>query len=377
MRAVIASRKTSGAGRTFLRRLLFLILFLNLAGCSGTALSPVPSPEGNATVKNAFTINPPRSVQDFVTSETLKRLTPSQRHQYRMGPGDILSVQVWNRPEISSKNIVVGPDGTISITRIGTIQVRDRTVQAVTKELTEKLAILYEAPEVTLSIHEFHNNKAFVLGRVTKPGVVNFPGNGTLLEALALAGGLPYQGKETFLTKCAIIRGKEVVIWIDLQDLLNNGNMALNARIMNNDVIFIPEAEDEMVFIMGEVTKPGAIQLKRGLNLLDSIMLAGGITPAANPEKIFILRQQGTRGNIKPVNLKKILETGDFKQNYALTPGDVVYVSPSGMKKFNYALEQILPTLRVLDLSTSILYRSNLLDELTEEVLGIDDDETD
>lgn len=53
--------------------------------------------------------------------------------------------------------------------------------------------------------------------------------------------------------------------------------MTLNARILNNDVIFIPEAEDELVMVMGEVEKAGPIMLKRGLNLMDAVMRAGGI----------------------------------------------------------------------------------------------------
>ena len=354
---------------------LLLVLLLCIAGCSAKDITPEPTPETLKT--DGFAMEQARPVQDFVTTETLRQLTPKGKNTYRMGPGDILSIQVWNRPEISSRDVIVGPDGTISVARIGIVNVRGRTLTDVRDEITRKLAVLYEAPEVTLAIHEYHNNKAFVLGRVSKPGVVNFPGSGTLLEALALAGGLPYHGKETFLTKCAIIRGRDVVIWIDLQDLLNNGNMALNARIMNNDVIFIPEAEDEVVFIMGEVVKPGAIQLKRGLNIIDSIMLAGGITEEANPEKIFILRQQGEQGSVKRVDLKHLLTTGDFRQNYALRPSDIVYVSPSGMKSFNYAMEQLLPTLRVLDLTSSILYRAGVLDELKEQVWGIDADEAD
>jgi len=199
---------------------------------------------------------------------------------------------------------------------------------------------------------------------------VNFPGRGTLLEALALAGGLPYQGKETFLTKCAIIRGNDIVIWIDLQDLLKNGNMALNASIMNNDVIFIPEAEDEMIYVMGEVITPGAIQLKSSMNVLKAIMLAGGMNKHANPEKIFIIRQQDLKGNVIRVNLKNLLEKGDFAKNYTLLPEDIVFVSPSGMAKFNYTLEKLIPALQVLNLGIDNFESFGLMQELRRKLWG-------
>jgi polysaccharide export outer membrane protein len=249
---------------------------------------------------------------------------------------------------------VVGPDGVIAVTRIGILNVRNRTLAEVKEEITAKLAHLYERPEVTVRVKEFQNNKAFVLGRVAKPGVVNFPGQGTLLEALALAGGLPFHGKETFLTKCAVIRGRDTVIWIDLRDLLNNGTMALNIPVKNNDIVFIPESEDEMVFVMGEVAKPGPIQLKRGMNLVEAVMTAGGPTHGANPSKVFVLRQQGEKGDVKEINFKSMLESGDYRQNFALQSSDIVYVSPSGMHKFNYAMEQLMPTLRVLSLMSTV-----------------------
>ncbi|MBI9086105.1 MAG: polysaccharide biosynthesis/export family protein [Desulfobacterales bacterium] len=349
------------------RGLFFTALsVLLLSACAGISPKPTEAP----LAADGFQVDRPLEGQTFASPEMIRSVTPQGAYSYRVGPGDILDLTVWKRPEISAANIVVGPDGTITIPRIGIIDVRSRLLGQVREEITAKLTVLYEKPEVTLAIREFHNNKAFVLGRVVKPGVVNFPGEGTLLEALALAGGLPYHGKETFLTKCAIIRGRDIVIWIDLMDLLNNGNMSLNARIHNNDVIFIPEAEDETAFVMGEVANPGAVQLKRGLSLVKAVMLAGGLTADANPEMVFILRQSGDKGEVRQVDLKQMLEHGDFSGNYALRPNDIVFVGPTGMRKFNYAMEQLLPTLRVLNLATSIGETFGLMQEFRRQVWG-------
>ncbi|MGL1933084.1 MAG: SLBB domain-containing protein [Desulfotalea sp.] len=310
---------------------------------------------GKSIPTSTFQLQTETRAKHFASPAQIKMISSGVKQEYFIGPGDIIDISVWKRPEISRKDVVVAPDGIISIPKVGIINVKGKTVATLSKEITTILSQNYEAPETTIIIREFHNNKAFVLGRVSEPGVVNFPGDGTLLEALALAGGLPHIGKETFLTKCAIIRGKDTIIWIDLRDLLDHGNMTLNARIMNNDIIFIPEAEDEMVMVLGEVEKPGPVMLKRGLNLVDAVMQSGGYTNDSDLEKVYIIRQDDDKGIIKEINFRTMLESGDFSQNYALMQDDIVYVAPSGMTKLNYVLKKLMPSLQVLSMSASIL----------------------
>jgi len=350
--------------------LSILLALLILSGCATMNIDPQASLEVEAP--SDFEIEKKEAAQKFASAEFIRELSRAKQdnQDYRLGPGDVLDISVWRRPEISRQNLIVAPDGVISLPQVGVMNVSEMTIVQATLELEHRLSHNYENPEVSLLVREYHNNKAFVLGRVSQPGVVNFPGNGTLLEALALAGGLPHIGKDTFLTKCAIIRDNDTVLWIDLRDLLDHGNMALNAKIFNNDVIFIPEAEDEMAMVLGEVEKAGPVMIKRGLNIIDAVMRSGGYTEEANLEKVFILRRDGAEGQITQVNVKAMLETGDFSQNYALQKDDIVYVSPTGMRKFNYAMEQLLPSLRVLTLSTDIL--NNL--GLTERFINVKTD---
>ncbi len=348
---------------------MFLITFICvlLTSCSG--ISPKSS-RIPTTPEKDFKAELPIKTQEFATPQKIDALSPHDNYQYRLGPGDFVSVQVWHRPELSQENIVVAPDGFIAIPRIGSLNVMNHTPEEAQRVITSKLESLYIKPEVTVKVHEFHNNKAFVLGRVSKPGVINFPGKGTLLEALALAGGLPDQGKEASLTKCAIIRGNDTVIWIDLQDLLKNGNMALNAPIRNNDVIYIPEATDDLIYVMGEVVTPGAIQRRGGMNVLKAIMMAGGLNKQANPENIFVIRQQSLKGDVIKVDLRNLLERGDFSQNFTLMSNDIVFISPSGMAKFNYTLEKLLPSLNVLSLGTTTAETFGIMAKLRSQLWG-------
>jgi len=345
----------------------FVSCFVLLSSCS--SITPRSARVPTAPEKE-FKAELPKKALEYATPQKIEALSPHDNYQYRLGPGDFVSIQVWHRPELSQENIVVAPDGFIAIPRIGSLNVMNHTPEETQSMITSKLENLYIKPEVTVRVHEFHNNKAFVLGRVSKPGVINFPGKGTLLEALAIAGGLPDQGKESALTKCAIIRGNDTVIWIDLQDLLKNGNMALNSPIRNNDVIYIPEATDDLVYIMGEVVSPGAIQMRGGMNVLKAIMLAGGMNKQANPEKVFVIRQQSLKGDVIKIDLKNLLERGDFSQNFALMPNDIVYISPSGMAKFNYALEKLLPSLNVLSLGTNTAESLGIMAKLRNQLWG-------
>ncbi len=306
--------------------------------------------------RNEFVVSEKKE-NKFATGELVDLLSDEISDEYLLGPGDRVSIRVWNRQEISYKNIIVGPDGMINIIRIGIIDVNKRTRIDVQEEIRIKLSKYYQNPEVTLEIDEYTNNRAFVLGRVSNPGIVKFPGKGTLLEALSLAGGLPVlDDNKAPLTECAILRGKEKIIWIDLKDLLHNGNMLLNARIQNNDVIFIPESgETEYVYLMGQVMNTGVVRLTDSLTVLDAIMQVGGLTEDANAKKIYIIRLGKDGESIaREVDLKALLEEGDISQNYVLNSKDVVFVSEKGIASWNYIMKNILPTLQVLDLSQTI-----------------------
>lgn len=144
--------------------------------------------------------------------------------------------------------------------------------------------------------------------------------------------------------------------------------MSLNAPIRNNDVIFIPEINDEVVYVMGEVIAPGAIQLKDGMNVLKAIMHAGGMNKQANPEKVFIVRQQDVKGDVIAIDLTKLIGKGDFSQNFTLLPNDIVYISATGMAKFNYTLEKLTPSLSFLSLGTSISESFGIMQKLRQNL---------
>ena len=350
--------------RSFMLCILVLSFF---QACTGATpqVPPVP-PE-----KSAFERESKQAIEYALPEEVEQLSLQAKEPKYLIGPGDVLELKVWQRPEISDDDIVVGPDGIISVARIGTIRVQNRSRDDVAREISTKLERYYTEPEVSLAIQKYENNKAFVLGRVQNPGVVHFPGRGTLLEALSMAGGYSEVAQETYLTKCAIIRDKDTIIWIDLNELLRNGNMALNAHIQDNDVIFIPESKSELVYLLGEVHNPGAYHLTGQLTVMDALMQAGGPTSAAAYEKLFVIRgsQQG-KGVVKKINLRDIIEQADLRDNVLLKNNDILYMAEKGISKFNYVMKQLMPFLDVISVTTDDLEAFGVMQELRQELWG-------
>ena len=145
-----------------------------------------------------------------------------------------------------------------------------------------------------------------------------------------MAGGF----SETAGNELLILRegpdGQTSTIPIDLKDLLVNGNQGLNIPIEPNDVINVPVDKEIRVFVMGRVTRPGAVKAKlsEGITLLQAIADAGGFAEGAKESAITITRKDkaGKEQKIK-VNLKDVIK--GKKKDIVLQEGDVVYVPES------------------------------------------------
>lgn len=306
------------------------------------------------------------TAKQFASPETIKAESAKIDSRYRIGPGDVFSFLVRGRPDATEERVLVSPDGNASLPRIGIVHVQGMTVDELTELARHKLSEFYENPEVTVIMREFNNNRVFVLGRVANPGAVKFQGQGTLLEALSLAGGLPTDTEKTFLSRCMIVRGDNLVMWIDLRELLENGNMALNAKLRNGDVIFIPQSEDQLAYVLGEVARPGVLTLRSQMTLLDAIMSCGGPTKGANTKDVFIVRTSEGKGVVKRVDLANISARGDFRENYVLKDGDLILVPPTGLSRMNYFLTQIQPFFTIIGLTTGALSNVGLMDALIQ-----------
>jgi polysaccharide export outer membrane protein len=365
---------------TFGTWFMTLVLWMGLLGCTA-----VPIKEGvygpdmgdgkgppvtGLKPSQFFTAELKASGDAFSTDKKIDAESMKLGNEYRLGPGDRFAFLVRGREDISREEIIVAPDGEVSLPRVGIMNVQGRTLSELTETFVQLLGSYYENPEVTLVMKAYNNNRVFVLGRVTNPGAVSFQGPGTLLEALSLAGGLPVDTAKSFLTRCTIVRGKDLVMRVDLKELLEKGNMRLNARLQNGDVIFIPQSDDQLAYVMGEVKSPGVVPLRPDLSLLDAIMNAGGPTKAASLRDIFLIRRAQGNGVVERISFQNLVGKADYRRNYALSDGDMIYVPENGLSKLNYFSSQIAPFFTVVGIAANVVSGVGLLETFGNVLYG-------
>ena len=311
-----------------------------LGGCGYGALRP--SVDFKPTQKS--------TAAPLLPKEQLALLEESEDPVYHLGSGDVVRVEVFGRPEVSGKH-VVGPDGTITLPIAGDISVNERTRDEARGLIDQQLRRYFTQPFVTLIVDEYASNQVTVLGRVEHAGIQKFIKTPTLAEVLATAGAMPILDKQATLTRCAIIRGREKLIWVDLKALLN-GDLAYNLRMKKGDIVYIPDSSDTAVYVLGSVLKPGSYRLTPRMTILDVLAQAGGPTEDAAPRKIAIYRAGAAQAEI--VTLSDLMDV-TRRANFALEDGDVVFVPRNAMAEIGYAMRQVItPAVTVLQFGLSL-----------------------
>jgi polysaccharide export outer membrane protein len=269
---------------------------------------------------------------------------------YKIGPEDLLEISVFEDEKLN-KTVRVSSQGNISLPLLGILKVRGLTANEMEKEIRDLLAEKYfQDPHVSVFIREYRNQRISVIGAVDKPGVFDVTGQKTVLEMLAMAGGLKggpdnEAGELLFLIRSA--RPEEVgskekkdseeqipqTFVIDLEELLVKGNLSLNLPVAHGDVINVPVSGK--IFVGGEVKNPGGFTLKgKKMTVSQAITLAGGLKYEANGSeaKIFRYPEKGTERETLSVDVYAI-QKGETEDTN-LRENDIIIVPKSGVKGF-------------------------------------------
>lgn len=332
-----------------IKKFLWLNLFsaLLIAAC-------VPPPP----IHPSFELPKPREEVKVTLTEPLttfeESATPSEN--YLLGAGDEISVEIWGYPELSGRH-TVGPDGRITLPLVGTVKVTDLTREQAATTIVQLLTPYYADLTTTVRVDRYASNRILVLGRVAKPGEVNFGmTNPTLLEAISLAGGLDavkdLEGAESLpFSRCAVFRGRDQLVWIELEPLFTGKDLSLNLRLQRNDIVYIPELEERLVYILGQVHRPGAFRLKPQMSFFELLAKAGGPTEDAAPGRINLIRPE--QGINQTISLEQLIAPNQYN-NVALKEGDIIYVPTNTIAKINYAIRFLSPFSTMLGIYADI-----------------------
>jgi len=364
-----------------LRGIPELIVLLALGLPAPLAAQTAPNHESSSADGPSFRGNITQDYNDRLVQLARETKAPelsSSPGDYQIGPEDLLEISVLEAPDLN-RTVRVSDDGAISLALLGSIQAAGLSTRQLQAVLEDRLRLTYmKDPQVSVFVQEMRSHPVSVFGAVEKPGVYQIRCAKTLVEVLSMAQGLANDAGDTVivvrhtgdpgdLAVAALLDSRSTAvrdfpseavvpipstasratedtagiegITINLKDLLDSSDPRSNVLVYPGDMVKVARAG--IVYVMGQVHKPGGFLLKTNENIsvLQAIALAEGLTSNAKGKEARIFLG-GTNGSPKevPINLDKIL--AGKAPSPLLKPDDVLFVPNSGGKEALHVLEQ-------------------------------------
>ncbi len=306
-------------------------------------------------------------------AENLKGRLNYTDNAYRVGPGDVLSVYVYNQADLTQEDILVRDDGHAAFNGVGEAFIAGKSVKEITDQLTERISELVIDPRVTVSITRFKPGTIYLTGAVMKPGMyqlVTSPEGGVdtprsndgvtntgadlrLSSVLANAGGVTLSADISHVQ----VKQRETgeVKTVDLWKLVKEGDASEDFYLQSGDSVYVPERTASLndhdyntllrssigpnsfpVRVIGEVEEPGVYSLSATSPYLNSaIASAKGFKPGANRGTIAIRRLSDDQQTFST------MITDPTKGDIVLKPNDVVFIAESKLFKTGRYMETV------------------------------------
>lgn len=293
-----------------------------------------------------------------------------QPEPYRIGAGDTLYITIWDHPELTSpagtqqqpqaNGRLVRPDGTLFYPYVGVLQAKGKTIEELRTIITQRIAAYVQNPQVDVSVLDYGSQRVTLQGAFVKTDRQSITATPlTLTQALGTATIDPVRSDLAGLVLTRDGRNYN----LDLDALTRNGNVAPDIYLKAGDRIFLPYNDRKEAYVVGEVPRPTAITFKTSdITLTQALGRAGGLNPeTSRGDSVYVIR--GIEDMEKePATVYQL--KADSPAAYALASqfpvkaGDVVFVGPAGVTRWNRFLSQLLP------LSSIISNASNAQDNL-------------
>jgi polysaccharide biosynthesis/export protein len=183
------------------------------------------------------------SSTSVVTEESSNPTEGTVSPIYVIGPGDSLNVFVWGDAELSTQ-VVVRPDGLITTPLVEDLQASGKTPTELARSLEQRLSKFVKNPKVTVSVTNFvgrYTEQVRVVGQAAQPQSLPYRDGMTLLDVIISVGGLTEFAAGNKATIVRKINGKTFQFRVRLDDLIRDGDISANTRVMPGDVLIIPE----------------------------------------------------------------------------------------------------------------------------------------
>ncbi|MGG1946364.1 polysaccharide biosynthesis/export family protein [Trinickia sp. NRRL B-1857] len=355
-----------------------LITIAMLPACSLVPGQRMITPPVVAESGGEYSTEPSQGVQVPITDINLKLIRSmneqAQQHPisdqtqalfgkptpYRVGPGDVLQITVWDHPELAAAlgqptpttrtddaapGFVVDEAGNLQFPYAGSVHVAGDSVDQVQRKIVSRISKVFRKPEVTVRVASFRAKEIYIDGDVGKPGsmqINDIPM--TLTEAIGRAGGFTGAADQSRVT---LVRdGKRYPI--SFAELVRGGHSPAEIVLRPGDMVHIGSRDENGVYVMGEVNKPATVMPMRDgrLTLAEALSQAGSLNPGtAEAKQLFVIRDS-TGANPQIYHLDATSPVSMVLANqFELEPKDVVYVDNGALVKFNRVLNLFLPAI--------------------------------
>lgn len=335
---------------------------------SGAAANGSSSENLNATLKPITTqlVKTEQAAREKRVTQDISSLI-AKPIPYKIDSGDVLSIVVWDHPELSNSatvaaggnggigadaavtattappaGFIVDHDGTIQFPYAGTIKVAGMTQEHAANLLSTKLSRYLRNPKVTLRVQSYRSKRVYVDGEVKTPGlqaINDIPM--TLVEAINRAGGVLPTGDQSQV----VVNRSGTNYQINLPQLVQRGVNPASILLQDGDVVRVRSRDESKVFVSGEVVSPRALPMHNGrLTLNEALGESGGVNPlSGDGSQIYVIRRAGTEQVVYQLDGRSPGALA-MAENFELDPKDVVYVAATPLANWHRAISLILPS---------------------------------
>ena len=277
------------------------------------------------------------------SQDQAKAADQGKEELYIIGNTDQLSITFWQQPDLN-RDLRVNENGMINLPVIGEIKAAGLTTSELAKKIVQQMSI-YNTPvsQATVTVSEFNSRSIVVAGNVQTPGTYKYEKIPDIWQVILDAGGPTSDADLAHVTVIRKTGDKSNVIDVDLYKIIKEGDLTKAPKLLAGDLVNVPlsnygtamalsgETKFEgrnIFFIFGQVTEQGPRNLEAGMDVLDAIALAKGITSEADLKNVRVIMKDAKYSSVVRVDLNKYTNSGGPR--LLLHPEDTIIVPTKG-----------------------------------------------
>jgi len=251
----------------------------------------------------------------FVSLISLILLGSARADDYLLGSGDVVKIQVYEHKDLTT-SVPISEAGSIRFWLLGEVKIAGLSATRAENKLARLLSQkgFIKNPQVSLIVADYRSQQVSILGWVNKPGKYSIEGVSSVLDVIAMAGGLKADAGE-IVNVLKNENGRTTKIAVDIGQIYT-GDLSRNIQVGHDDVVVVPKMD--VFFVYGQVRRSDSYRLERNTTVMQALSLAGGLTDRGTDRGLKVSRKSS--GKVKELGVGL---------NDLLKPNDVLYVKES------------------------------------------------